>query len=238
VSAWATRCTMAALLLTLVVCSGHAQAPSPPQRDQALRVVKELCLSGQPYDLQADAKGNIVIKKLPPSGEGSATIRKREAEGAPALYEEHLRIIADPQARACTKTYLLAVLKLPTRPAAHGAGSPRRTSKRIDLSGVWRASGYVCPEGVPVPEEKVRIHQTGNVVTAIKEKGDKCIRSGEVTFTGAYDGTKTTIPVEMHLRRPNASTYPLRVPASLEIAGSDSFVLVYSGITITFARDQ
>jgi hypothetical protein len=238
VSSWVTRCTMSALLSTLVVCSGRAQAQSQPQLDQALRVVKERCLAGKPYALHADAKGNIVITKLPPGGEGSATISKREAAGAKALYDEHLRIIADLQARECMKASIPAVLNLPKRPSSHGAGANISTSKRIDLSGLWRASGYVCREGVPVPEEKVRIHHMGNVVTAIKEKGDECIRSGEVTFTGAYDGTKTTIPVEMHLRRPNASTYPLRVPASLEIVDSDSLALVYSGIKITLARDK
>jgi hypothetical protein len=237
-SSWATRCTMAALLSTLGVCSGHAQAPAQRQIDQALRMVKERCLSGKPYDLYADAKGNIVIKKLPPGGEGSATMSKREAEGAKALYAEPLRLIADLQARECIKASIPAVLKLPKRPSSPGAGANISTSKRIDLSGLWRASGYVCQEGVPVPEEKVRMQQMGNVVTATKEKGDACIRSGEVTFTGAYDGTKTTIPVEMHMRRPNASTYPLRVPALLEIVDSDSLVLVYSGIKITFARDK
>ena len=80
------------------------------------------------------------------------------------------------------------------------------------------------------------IQHKGDVITAIKEKGDECIRSGEVTFTGKYDGTKTTIPVEMQMRRPNASTYPLRVPASLEIVDSDSLVLVYNGIKITFEK--
>jgi hypothetical protein len=227
VSSWATIRTLSAMLSTLVVCSGHAQAQSQHPIDQALRVVKERCLSGKPYDLYADAKGNIVIKKLPPGGEGSATISKREAEGAKALYDEKLRIIADLQARECTKASIPAVLKL-----------PQRKSARIDLSGLWIASGYVCQKGVTVPEEKVRIQYMGNVVTAIKEKGDECIRSGEVTFTGKYDGTTTTIPVEMQMRKPNASIYPLRVPAFLEIVDSDSLVLVYSGIKITFARSK
>ena len=130
------------------------------------------------------------------------------------------------------------MLKLPQRKSAHGDGANIRKSARIDLAGLWIASGYVCQEGVTVPEEKVRIQYMGNVFTAIKEKGDECIRSGEVTFTGKYDGTTTTIPVEMHMRRPNAFTYPLRVPAFLEIVDSDSLVLVYSGIKITFARDK
>ena len=96
------------------------------------------------------------------------------------------------------------------------------------------ASGYICR--AVVPEEKVRIQHIGNIITAIKEKGDECIRSGEVTFTGKYYGTITTIPVEMQMRKPNASTYPLRVSAFLEIVNSDSLVLVYSDIKITFER--
>jgi hypothetical protein len=216
---------MSAMLYTFVVCSGHAHAQTQNQDQitQRLRFINELCLSGTPYDLHADAKGNIVIKKLTPGSKGSATITKREAEGATAIYDKKLEIIADLQTRECTKASIREVLK-----------SSIRKSKVIDLSGSWLANGYICRGAVP--EEKVRIQHKGNVVTAIKEKGDECIRSGEVTFTGKYDGTKTTIPVEMQMRRPNASTYPLRVPAFLEIVDSDSLVLVYSGIKITFER--
>jgi hypothetical protein len=213
------------MLYTFVVCSRHAQAQTQnqDQTTQRLRSVNELCLSWKQYDLHADAKGNIVIKKLTPGSQGSATITKREAEGATAIYDKKLEIIADLQARECVKASIREVFK-----------SSIRKSKGIDLSGSWLANGYICRGAVP--EEKVSIQHKGNVVTAIKEKGDECIRSGEVTFTGKYDGTKTTIPVEMHMRRPNASTYPLRVPASLEIVDSDSLVLVYNGIKITFEK--
>ena len=173
---------------------------------------------------------NIVIKNLTPGSQGSATISKREAEGATAIYDKKLEIIADLQARECTKASIRDVFKL----IKQESSNVRASSKGIDLSGSWLAHGYICRGAVP--EEKVRIQHKGNVVTAIKEKGDECIRSGEVTFTGKYDGTKTTIPVEMHMRRPNASTYPLRVPASLEIVDSDSLVLVYNGIKITFEK--
>jgi hypothetical protein len=67
----------------------QAQTKNQDQIDQALRVVKELCLSGKQYDLHVDAKGNIVIKKLQPGGEGSATISQREAEGATAMNLSH-----------------------------------------------------------------------------------------------------------------------------------------------------
>ena len=213
------------MLYTFVVCSRHAQAQTQnqDQTTQRLRFANELCLSGKQYDLHADAKGNIVIKKLTPGSQGYATITKREAEGATAIYDKKLEIIADLKARECIKASIREVFK-----------SSIRKSKGIDLSGSWLANGYICRGAVP--EEKVSIQHKGNVVTAIKEKGDECIRSGEVTFTGKYDGTKTTIPVEMHMRRPNASTYPLRVPAYLEIVDSDSLVLVYSGIKITFEK--
>jgi hypothetical protein len=223
---------MSAMLYTFVVCLEHAQAQKQDQDQIAerLRIVNELCLSGKQYDLHADAKGNIVIKKLTPGSQGSATITKREAEGATAIYDKKLEIIADLPARECTKASIRDVFKLIKQESSNVGAS----SKGIDLSGSWLANGYICQGAVP--EEKVRIQHKGNVVTAIKEKGDECIRSGEVTFTGKYDGTKTTIPVEMHMRRPNASTYPLRVPASLEIVDSDSLVLVYSGIKITFEK--
>lgn len=235
-SSWATICTMSAMLYTFVVCAGHAQAQKQDQDQIAerLRIVNELCLSGKQYDLHADAKGNIVIKKLTPGSQGSSTITKRETEGATAIYDKKLEIIADLPARECTKAYIREVLKFIKQESSSAGAQSIRKSKGIDLSGSWLANGYICQGAVP--EEKVRIQHKGDVVTAIKEKGDECIRSGEVTFTGKYDGTKTTIPVEMQMRRPNASTYPLRVPAFLEIVDSDSLVLVYSGIKITFEK--
>jgi hypothetical protein len=246
VSSWVTICTVSAMLYTFVVSSGHAQTQNQDQIAQRLRFINELCLSGKQYDLHADTKGNIVIKKLTPGSQGSATISQREAEGATAIYGKKLEIITDYEARECTKASLGEVLKFIKKESSKAdvpnikrerskAGAPHiGKSKRIDLSGLWLASGYIC-EAV-VPEEKVRMQHIENVVTAIKEKGDECIRSGEVTFTGKYDGTKTTIPVEMQMRKPNASTYPLRVSAFLEIVNPDSLVLVYSGIKITFER--
>jgi hypothetical protein len=248
VTSWATICTVSAMLYTFVVSSGHAQTQNQDQIAQRLQFINELCLSGKQYDLHADAKGNIVIKKLTPGSQGSATISQREAEGATFIYGKKLEIITDYEARECTKASLEYVLKFIKEESSKAdvpnikqksskAGTPNiGKSKRIDLSGLWLASGYICR--AVVPEEKVRIQHIGDVVTAIKEKGDgdECIRSGEVTFTGKYDGTKTTIPVEMQMRKPNASTYPLRVSAFLEIVNSDSLVLVYSGIKITFER--
>lgn len=228
----------AAMLSILVVCSGQAQAQTPNQIDQALRVVKELCLSGKQYDLHVDAKGNIVIKKLMPGGEGSATVSQREAEGATAIYDEKLRIIADVQARECTKAQIPEVLKLIKQEPSHTGDPNTRKSERINLSGVWLASGYVCPPGNVVPEEKVRIEHVGSLITAIKEKGDDCIRSGETTFTGKYDGTKPTIPVEVQSRPPNTSQKPNRIPALLEIVSPDSLVLAYYGYKITFERHK
>jgi hypothetical protein len=228
------------MLYILVVCLGQAQAQTPNQIDQALRVVKELCLAGKQYDLHVDAKGNIIIKKLQPGGEASATISRREAEGATAIYDEKLRIIADLQARDCTKTHIPEVLKL-LKQESSNIGNPNITkSERIDVTGLWIASGYVCQRvgGAPenVPEQRVRIQYVGNIITAIKEKGDDCIRSGEVTFTGKYDGTKPTIPVEVQMRYANMSTKPRSETALLEIISSDALVLVYQGIKITFER--
>ena len=227
-----------AMLYTLVVCSGQVEAQTPNQIDQALRVVKELCLSGKQYDLHVDAKGNIVIKKLAPGGEVSASVSQREAEGATAIYDEKLRIIADTQARECTKAQIPEVLKLIKQQPSHTGDPNIRKSESINLSGLWLASGYICGHGNVIPEEKVRIEHIGSLVTAIKEKGDDCIRSGETTFTGKYDGTKPTIPVEVQNRPPNTSQKPDRISALLEIVSPDSLVLAYHGIKITFERHK
>jgi hypothetical protein len=238
VNSWAMIRTISAMFYILVVCSGYAQAQTQNQIDQALRVVKELCLSGKQYDLHVDAKGNIVIKKLTPGGEGSATISKREAEGATAIYDEKLRIIADLQARECTKAHIPEVLKF-LKQESSNVGDPNiRKSERINLSGLWMAYGYICQPGVVVPEEKVRIEHVGNIITAIKEKGDDCIRSGEIAFTGKYDGTKPTVPVEIQTRPPNTSHTPSRSTALLEIVSPDSLILAYHGIKITFERHK
>src|SRR5262245_32109037 len=125
--------TMYALLYTLVICSGNARAQTQNQDQiaQALRVVKELCLPGTQYDLYADTKGNIVIKKRTPGGQGSATFSKREAAGATALYDEKLRIIADLQARECTKTHILQVLQVIKQEPSSISGLNLRKPKRI-----------------------------------------------------------------------------------------------------------
>ena len=230
-SSWAMICTMSALLYTFIVCSGYAQAQNQDKTTQSLLLVNELCLSGKQYDLHADATGNIVIKMLTPGCHGSASISK---EGATAVYDKKLEIIVDVPARECTKARIREVFKFIKQESLKAGAPSIRKSKKIDLSGLWLANGYICSDAAL--EQKVKIQDTENVVTAIKEKGDECIGSGEVTFTGKYDGTKTTIPVEMQMRRPNASTYPLRVPAFLEIVDSDSLVLVYNGIKITFER--
>ena len=227
---------MYAILYTLVLCTGNARAQiqNQDQIAQALRVVKELCLPGKQYDLHADTKGNIVIKKLTPGGQGSATFSKREAEGATAIYDEKLRIIADLQARECTKTHILQVLKFikpePSSISVQNLGKP----KRIDLSGLWLAKGYICR--TVAPEEKVRIEHILNSINTTKEKGDECIRSGEVTFRGRYDGTKSIVTVEIQNRYPNASISPSHEAALLEIVSSDTLVLSYRDIKITFER--
>ena len=105
-SSWVTICTMSAMFYTFVVCSGHAQTHNQAQIAQRLRSVNELCLSGKQYNLHADTKGNIVIKKLTPDSQISVTINKREAEGATAIYDKKLETIDDYQARECTKAYI------------------------------------------------------------------------------------------------------------------------------------
>src|SRR4029450_8548239 len=133
-------CTMSAMFYTFVVCSGHAQTQNQDQIAQRLRFVNELCLSGKQYNLHADTKGNIVIKKLTPDSQISVTINKREAEGATGIYDKKLEAVVDYQIRECTKAYIVEVLKS-FKQKSSKAGAPNiGKSKRIDLSGLWLAS--------------------------------------------------------------------------------------------------
>ena len=71
-----------------------------------------------------------------------------------------------------------------------------------DLSGLWRAVGYEC-DG-PTGEEIVRI-STGNGtdIVAVKERGDNCIYTEDVTWRGRLSSNYSAIQGEFHTREPN-----------------------------------
>lgn len=75
-------------------------------------------------------------------------------------------------------------------------------NRASDISGLWRAVGYEC-DG-PTGEEIVRI-STGNGtdIVAVKERGDNCIYSQEVTWRGRLTSNSSTIQGEFHVREPN-----------------------------------
>jgi hypothetical protein len=95
----------------LALCTQSiAQQVEKERIDQAVQVINSICLSGKQYDLQVDARGNIVFKNLKPGAEASATISARSSSGATAISEERLRLIADSQVRDCMKPYLPRLL--------------------------------------------------------------------------------------------------------------------------------
>ena len=104
----------------------HAQTNEQSHIDQAVQVVRELCLAGKEYNISVDIKGHIVIKSLQPGIEGTAVFNASEAKGAPAIHEQKLRIIADGEVRACTREHISRILD-----AALGQKAPS-TQKHLE----------------------------------------------------------------------------------------------------------
>lgn len=78
---------------------------------------------------------------------------------------------------------------------------------KLNLAGEWDGKGYYCPSGyVPYFEFISIAHdlETGEVV-ATKIIGDDCVTSGNMTFTGFYDGKSETFEVTFLLGNP---TFP------------------------------
>lgn len=126
------------------------------------------------------------------------------------------------------------ILPSPTPPPV--TPSPKPTT--IDLSGTWIAEGYTCPANVAIPLEEIEIKHDGNYFVATKIKGDDCIRSGEITFQGSYDGMiPVTIPVKINTGSPNTTSRQL-VDALLEVKTSNKFEVVFSGAKMEFSRKK
>jgi hypothetical protein len=85
-----------------------AQAQSKAER--AISAVKELCLSGNQYDLKADAKGNLTLVKLAPGGEGSISVNVRQSSGAAAIFNDKIRQIADEDIRRCIQPHIKRIM--------------------------------------------------------------------------------------------------------------------------------
>jgi hypothetical protein len=98
----------ASLFVLLYVCSSvYAQETKP---DRAIRAVKELCLTGTQFDLKADAKGNLTLRKLLPGGEGAVSVNVRESTGAAAIFDEKIRQIADEDIRRCIQPHIKPII--------------------------------------------------------------------------------------------------------------------------------
>jgi len=83
--------------------SAHAQ---DDKVGAAVDVVRNLCLVGSEYNIEADATGNIRILSTKPSGEGSLSFNIRSSEGNPIDATSDLRIIADREVRECTAKHI------------------------------------------------------------------------------------------------------------------------------------
>jgi major membrane immunogen (membrane-anchored lipoprotein) len=88
------------------------------------------------------------------------------------------------------------------------------------------------------PLEEIEIKHDGSYLEATKIKGDDCIRSGEMTFHGSYDGViPATISVKISTGSPNTTNRQL-VDALLEVKTPNKFEVVSGGIKMEFSRQK
>ena len=78
--------------------------------------------------------------------------------------------------------------------------------KFIDLTGDWSAQGYRCTSTNSGTQRIGIVHilETGSVI-ATKIIGDPCVKAGEETFSGSYDGMASSFNVLFKLRPPGSS---------------------------------
>lgn len=185
---------------------------------------------GSPPIIYTDTEGSFSF----PLNSSNSSIRVRvEAEG----YKNFDRIIS-PSSNVRVEEIKLVPL------STEADSTPPIVDLSLDngtevanLSGMWVAEGYTCPASIAVPSEEVKINHTGTTLEAIKTKGDDCVRSGEITFKGRYDGTiPSTFPIQLQVASSPNITDRQSVEALLEIKDSDLLEVVYGGVKITFTR--
>lgn len=99
---------LTSVLALLCLCSSAFAQNT--KTDRAIKAVKELCLTGTQFDLKADAKGNLTLRKLLPGGEGSVSVNVRESSGAAAIFDEKIRQIADEDIRRCIQPHIEKII--------------------------------------------------------------------------------------------------------------------------------
>lgn len=104
--------------------------------DKAVRIVKELCLTGTQFDLKIDASGNLGFKKLTPSAAGSFSVNVRDSKGAAAIVDDKIRQIADEDIRNCIKPHITRIIDavLDDKPAPSPKAAPLSEAKIFEES--------------------------------------------------------------------------------------------------------
>lgn len=102
--------TFNSVLLIIFMIVGFSAQADESKVDKAVRVVKELCLTGKQFDFKADAKGNLTFSKLVPGAEGSVSVNVRNSIGAAAIIDDKIRQIADEDIRNCIKPYIQRII--------------------------------------------------------------------------------------------------------------------------------
>src|SRR5215510_12293683 len=151
---------IATVLMLLCVCSSVFAQET--KTDRAVRAVKELCLTGKQFDLKADAKGNLILRKLLPGGEGEVSVNVRESSGAAAIFDEKFRQIADEDIRRCIQPHIKQIID------AILVENPKPSTEQ-DLETIKLAINFVkqaCLRG-----EDVELVVKGDGVFALSKSG-------------------------------------------------------------------
>jgi hypothetical protein len=120
------------LILIASVGQSASAAPADERRiDRAVAVVKELCLVGKQFDLSADASGNLTFRSLRPGGQGSVSVNVRESEGATAIFDQRLRVIADAETRACIEPHIPRIVDAILGDSSRPRSDDRQTGFRV-----------------------------------------------------------------------------------------------------------
>ena len=85
-------------------------AATNPKAAAAISAVKQLCLAGTQFDLKADVNGNLMLLKLTPGAQGSATVNVRNSSGAAAIFDDKVRQVADEDIRRCIQPQISRII--------------------------------------------------------------------------------------------------------------------------------
>lgn len=98
-------------------------------------------------------------------------------------------------------------------------------SPTIDLTGNWTGENYEC-DFIFFDEQISIVHDlgTGSVI-ATKIDGDSCVRAGDITFTGIYDGKASAFRVQFRWGTPDDPNSGWGAGGTMDVESPDLMVV-------------